>query len=76
MARSAEAESIDQVLSEVIADDDTGGLRAIASTGTEVEAEAARLAASIRRVVAPDAGVTACSGVRMAGAIAKTKSSP
>lgn len=57
-ARSAEAESIDQVLSEVIADDDTGGLRAIPSTGTEVEAEAARLAASIRRVVAPDAGVS------------------
>ncbi len=57
-ARSAEAESIDQVLSEVIADEDTGGLRAIATTGTEVEAEAARLAASIRRVVAPDAGVS------------------
>lgn len=57
-ARSAEAESIDQVLSEVIANDDSGGLRAIASTGTEVEAEAARLAASIRRVVAPGAGVS------------------
>lgn len=57
-ARSEEAEAIDQVLSEVIADDGSGGLRAIASAGTKAEEEAALLAASIRRVVAPDAGVS------------------
>ena len=57
-ARSREAESLDQVLSEVIADDDSGGLRAIESTGVKAEAEATRLAATIRRVVAPSAAVS------------------
>ena len=57
-ARSREAESFDQVISEVIADDDSGGLRAIGSTETKAEAEAARLAAGIRRVFAPNAGVS------------------
>ena len=56
--RSLEAESLDETLSKVIAGDDLGELDAMSSAGTEAEAEATRLAAGIRRSVAPRAAVS------------------
>lgn len=57
-ARPREAESLDETLSKVIADDELGGLGAMSSAGTKAEAEATRLAAGIRRVVAPRVAVS------------------
>ena len=56
--RSREAESLDETLSKVIASDERGELGAMSSAGTKAEMEAVRLAAGIRRVVAPRAAVS------------------
>lgn len=57
-ARSREAESLDKTLSKVIANDELGGLDTMSSAGAKAEVEAVRLAAGIRRVVAPRAAVS------------------